>query len=152
MNASQNIPLFTDTSTDWHKEGIPSNYSVNLDVGINEYQFGRTTPNNKFVVSTGLVDKPYGIEMVGGSKKSKSKTGSKSKKPSSSLLNKIKKSFENIKALVGLKSSTKKMDITKSKTIVKSKTYKKKKVVKKSTNAKTTKAKTTKKKKVMKKM
>jgi hypothetical protein len=150
MNASQNIPLFTDTSTDWHKEGIPSNYSVNLDVGINEYQFGRTTPNNKFVVSTGLVDKPYGIEMVGGSKKSKSKTGSKSKKPSSSLLNKIKKSFENIKALVGLKSSTKKMDITKSKkskTTVKSKTYKKKKIVKKST-----KAKTTKKKKVMKKM
>ena len=161
MNASQNIPLYTDTSTDWHKEGVPSNYSVNLDVGINEYQFGRTTPNNKFVVSTGLVDKPYGIEMVGGNKKkSKSKTSSKSKKPSSSLLNKIKKSFENIKALVGLKSSTKKIGIKKSKkskttvkskvmskVMSKSKTTKKKKIVKKST-----KAKTTKKKKVMKKM
>jgi hypothetical protein len=134
MNVSQNIPLYTDTSTSWHNAGVPSDLTVNLDTGVNEYQFGRTTPNNKFVVSTGLVNKPYGVEMVGGSKK-KSKPKTNTKKPSATLLNKIKKSFENIKALVGLKSDTKKIVVKKS-TKSKPLSDKKKKVVKKLTKSK----------------
>jgi len=67
------IPLYTQTSYDWHckKDQINKPYAVDLNVGTNEYIFGRTTPNNKFIVSTGLINdpRPYGIQMVGGKKK-----------------------------------------------------------------------------------
>ena len=67
------IPLYTQTSYDWHCQKNQPNkpYAVDLNVGTNEYIFGRTTPNNKFIVSTGLINdpKPYGIQMVGGKKK-----------------------------------------------------------------------------------
>ena len=80
------IPLYTQTSYDWHcnKNQNPKPYAVDLNVGTNEYIFGRVTPDNKFIVSTGLINdpKPYGIQMVGG-KKSKSK--SKSKKGGNNL-------------------------------------------------------------------
>jgi hypothetical protein len=69
MKGGQYMELYSDTSKDWHNKGSIPNLAVNLDVGINEYTFGRTTPNNNFIVSTGLVKKPYGVEMVGGSKK-----------------------------------------------------------------------------------
>ena len=76
------IPLYTQTTHDWHCNKNQPNkpYAVDLNVGTNEYIFGRVTPNNQFIVSTGLVNnpKPYGIQMVGG-KKNKSKTKSKSK-------------------------------------------------------------------------
>lgn len=69
MKGGQYMQLYSDTSKDWHNKGSIPNLAVNLDVGINEYTFGRTTPNNNFIVSTGLVKKPYGVEMIGGSKK-----------------------------------------------------------------------------------
>ena len=83
------IPLYTQTSHDWHCNKNQPNkpYAVDLNVGTNEYIFGRVTPNNKFIVSTGLVNdpKPYGIQMVGGKKtKSKSKPKPKSKPKSKS--------------------------------------------------------------------
>ena len=75
-----NIPLYVQSSHDWHcnKNQNPKPFAVDLNAGTNEYIFGRVTPNNKFIVSTGLVKTPskYGIEMVGG-KKSKSKKQSK---------------------------------------------------------------------------
>ena len=74
---SEKIPLYTLTSYDWYNKVQQNNkpYAVNTDVGINEYTFGRTTPDNKFIVATGLVmnKKPFGIEMVGGKKKLKLK-------------------------------------------------------------------------------
>ena len=74
------IPLYVQSSHDWHcnKNQNPKPFAVDLNAGTNEYIFGRVTPNNKFIVSTGLVKTPskYGIEMVGG-KKSKSKKQSK---------------------------------------------------------------------------
>ena len=86
------IPLYTQTSYDWHcnKNQNPKPYAVDLNVGTNEYIFGRVTPDNKFIVSTGLINdpKPYGIQMVGGKKsksKSKSTSKSKSKKGGSNL-------------------------------------------------------------------
>ena len=69
MKGGQYMELYSDTSKDWHNKGSVPNLAVNLDVGINEYMFGRTTPNNNFIVATGLVKKPYGVEMIGGSMK-----------------------------------------------------------------------------------
>jgi hypothetical protein len=81
MNLNNHIPLYSDTSPGWHNEGQKSPYAVDLSVGVNEYTFGRTTPNNKFVVSTGLVNKPFGIEMTGAGKTKKKKdTKTKQKK------------------------------------------------------------------------
>ena len=69
------IPLYTQTTHDWHCNKNQPNkpYAVDLNVGTNEYIFGRVTPDNKFIVTTGLVKdpKPYGIKMVGGKKKNK---------------------------------------------------------------------------------
>ena len=67
------IPLFTQTSDDWHcnKNLVNKPLAVGLNAGTNEYIFGRVTPNNKFIVSTGLINSPnsYGVQMVGGNKK-----------------------------------------------------------------------------------
>jgi hypothetical protein len=73
INKNQNIPLYSLTSNDWANPGAEPSYAVNLDVGINEYTFSRTTPNNDFIVSTGLVNTPTGIEMVGSGKSKKIK-------------------------------------------------------------------------------
>jgi hypothetical protein len=108
---SENIPLYSDTSTDWHIKGNPSNLAVDLNVGINEYQFGRPTPDNKFVVSTGLVNKPFGVEMVGSGKKRVKKT--KKTKESLSILNKIKKSFTNIVKGISVAVTVKKSNVKK---------------------------------------
>ena len=62
----QYIPLYSQTSPDWSSQLTPKSYAVDLDVGINEYQFSRTLPNNKFIVATGLVNDKLGVEMVGG--------------------------------------------------------------------------------------
>ena len=65
------MQLYTTTSPGWNfsPNDKTQNNAVNLDVGINEYTFGRTTPDNKFVVSTGLITNSGGVEMVGGSVK-----------------------------------------------------------------------------------
>ncbi len=79
---SQKIPLYTQTSYDWHCDKNQQNkpYAVDLNVGTNEYIFGRTTPDNNFIVSTGLINdpKPLGIQMIGGLKKKSKKGGSQS--------------------------------------------------------------------------
>ena len=65
----QYIPTYTLTTQDWHLSNQVPPYAVDLNAGINSYVFGRTTPNNDFVVATGLVNNCNGIEMVGGKKK-----------------------------------------------------------------------------------
>ena len=92
VNRNQNIPLYSQTSNDWGNKG-ESNYAVNLDVGINEYIFSRTTPNNDFIVSTGLVNDPLGIKMVGGRKNLKKKESNPVKKESKS----VKKESKSVK-------------------------------------------------------
>ena len=116
------IPLYTQTSYDWHcnKNQNPKPYAVDLNVGTNEYIFGRVTPDNNFIVSTGLINnpKPFGIQMVGGKKsksKSNSKSNSKSKKGGSNLyeLNNFKNNeliynaLDKINKLNGLGANTK---------------------------------------------
>ena len=62
---SSDIALPTLTTLDWHKENqYPIPYAADTSVGINEYQFGRTTPNNKFIVASGLVLGKDGLEMT----------------------------------------------------------------------------------------
>ena len=73
MKGGEFMPLYSDTSKDWHNSGVIPNLAVNLDVGMNEYTFGRTTPDNKFIVATGLIKKPYGVEMIGGGNTKNSK-------------------------------------------------------------------------------
>jgi hypothetical protein len=140
-NSDNQIPLYTTTSRDWHVNGEDANYAVDLNVGVNEYIFGRTTPDNKFVVSTGLVtDSKNGIEMTGGGYSTKNiiKKGKKSiKKIKSSIgsfISKIQDSLKE-KSSVPKKKTVKKS--TKPVTTVKS-SVPKKKTVKKSTKPVTT--------------
>ena len=115
MYGGESIPLYTDTSLDWHNQNAVPNYAVDLNVGVNEYTFGRTTPDNKFIVSTGLVSKPYGIEMTGGKKSKVVK-----KKKESSLTNKVSKFFVDSKdVLVKPFESTPNKKVSKSKKPVK---------------------------------
>jgi hypothetical protein len=103
MNLNGQIPLYSETSPDWHNKGQKLPYAVDLNAGINEYIFGRTTPNNKFVVSTGLVNKPYGIEMTGAGKtKQKKDTKTKQKKETKTKQKKDSKTKQknNRKALI----------------------------------------------------
>ena len=72
MKGGQFIPTYTETSPGWHNAYSHSPYAVDLNVGVNEYTFSRPTPDNKFVVSTGLINTQSGVEMIGG-KKSKPK-------------------------------------------------------------------------------
>jgi len=99
MYGGEAIPLYTDTSLDWHNQNAVPNYAVDLNVGVNEYTFGRTTPDNKFIVSTGLVSKPFGIEMTGG-KKSKVVKKKNPVKKNLSLGNKVEKFFVDSKDTV----------------------------------------------------
>jgi len=80
-NPDTSIRLYNDYSKDWHypntlQQNIP--YAIDSSAGINEYQFGRTTPDNNFIVASSLVKTNVGIEMTGGTKK-KTKPKSKSK-------------------------------------------------------------------------
>ena len=89
MYNEQDIPLYTTTSHGWHNENEPSPYLVGLNAGINEYQFSRPTPDNKFMTSTELIkDNNIGIQMVGGKPL---KNRSKVVKKDSTLLKKYSK-------------------------------------------------------------
>ena len=68
IKGGEPINIYTQTSGDWNSTNNYKSYAVDLDVGINEYIFGRTTPTNQFIVSTGLVNDNQGIRMVGGKK------------------------------------------------------------------------------------
>jgi len=92
-NPDTSIRLYNDYSQDWHYPNTPQKkipYAIDSSAGINEYQFGRTTPNNKFIVATGLVKNKIGIEMTGGAK-------SKKRKPKSSVMKVAKKVGSSIK-------------------------------------------------------
>jgi hypothetical protein len=69
------IPVYSQTSPGWNSiKGEEAGYqpfAVDMDVGYNEYIFGRTTPNNDFVVTTGLVKDPMGFQMTGAGKSNK---------------------------------------------------------------------------------
>ena len=132
-NPDTSIRLYDDYSKDWHYPGTPESqipYAIDSSAGINEYQFGRTTPDNKFIVATGLVKNNVGIEMTGGKKK---KPKSKSK-PSTTkkVLKKVKSSVKKVVKSVG--SSVKKIvkKVKKSTTSKKSKSNSNPKSVKKS--------------------
>lgn len=102
------IPLHTLASPDWVNQGQkpgPPPYAADLSVGINEYQFGRTTPGNQFVVATGLVPKgPNNIEMIGAGKKKrrtrKKSTKSTAKKVTNSVSKAGKVVFNKTKSVV----------------------------------------------------
>ena len=66
--SSNKIPLFSDTSPGWYFHGEKEPLAVDSSVGINEYTFGRTTPDNKFIVATGLVDQNGVVKMTGAGK------------------------------------------------------------------------------------
>lgn len=126
MKGGEPMPLYTTTSPDWHDPQQPAPLAVDLDVGINEYQFGRTTPDNKFVVATGLVDNPQGVEMVGGKKstdKKKKMKKSTTKKPKT-IVNKVISGSKNLfektkKAIMGDEDKKKVKKVDKKKTVTK---------------------------------
>lgn len=126
----QSIPLYTTTSPDWHEAKQHAPLAVDLDVGINEYTFGRTTPDNKFVIATGLVNNPQGVEMVGGKKSTiekkkvkKSPSKKLNTKKSESIINKVvygsKNLFEKTKKAIMGNTSTKKTKVKKEKKVKK---------------------------------
>ncbi len=74
-NASQGrIATYAYYTPDWYDVGEKRPFAVDATVGINEYQFGRTTPDNKFVVASGLVGNDTGLLMTGGKKTVKRRT------------------------------------------------------------------------------
>ena len=86
-----NIYVDTQTSPGWHMQNDPTKtYAIDINAGYNDYMFSRTTPDNKFITTTGLElnKKTDSFELVGGSKKkvksdkNKSKETSKPKKDS----------------------------------------------------------------------
>jgi len=77
------IATYADYSKDWTnaEDSGSRNLAVDSSVGYNEYVFGRTTPQNQFVVATGLLEDKTGLLMTGaGLKKSKKKKESVPKK------------------------------------------------------------------------
>lgn len=99
-NPDTSIRLYDDYSKDWHYPGTPESqipYAIDSSAGINEYQFGRTTPDNKFIVATGLVKNNVGIEMTGGKKKKKSKTKTTKKVDKSTSVKKNNKKCRIVK-------------------------------------------------------
>jgi hypothetical protein len=113
MRGGENIPLYADTSPDWHNADQKAPLAVDLNVGINENQFSRTTPDGSFITATGVVNTPNGVEMVGGkkSKKSSSKKTMSKKSSSKKPLSKktmSKKSSSTKKKMSKKPSSTKK--------------------------------------------
>lgn len=167
-NASQGrIATYAYYTPDWYDVGEKRPFAVDATVGINEYQFGRTTPDNKFVVASGLVGNDTGLLMTGGKKKmskssTKKSTRKSTKKPTKKPTKKItpKKTPSNkktpnkttpntqkdenflksVRKLFGMNSTTKKPSNNKSSTKPKTK----KSPVKKSSTKKTSTKKTTK--------
>ena len=71
---SSPIPTQIDSSPGWHYRGQKIDYAVDATAGINDYVFGRTTPDNHFIVATGLAKHDGQIELTGAGK-------AKAKKP-----------------------------------------------------------------------
>jgi hypothetical protein len=71
---SSPIPTQIDSSPGWHYRGQKIDYAVDTTAGINDYVFGRTTPDNHFIVASGLAKHDGQIELTGAGK-------AKAKKP-----------------------------------------------------------------------
>jgi DNA-directed RNA polymerase III subunit RPC6/RNA polymerase primary sigma factor/RNA exonuclease 1 len=123
MKGGQFIPTYTETSPGWHNEFSNAPYAVDLNVGINEYMFSRPTPDNKFVVSTGLINTPSGVEMIGGKKSKKTNKKDSEKKKSIKTIKTTKKDSEKKKSRTTTKKNSEKK---KSKTTIKKDSEKKK--------------------------
>jgi hypothetical protein len=84
---SSPIPTQIDSSPGWHYRGQKIDYAVDATAGINDYVFGRTTPNNSFIVASGLAKHDGQIELTGAGKAKKPKAAKpkagkpKAKKP-----------------------------------------------------------------------
>ena len=144
------IATYAQYSPDWYDIGERRPFAVDATVGINEYQFGRTTPDNKFVVASGLVGNDTGLLMTGGKKtvKNRKTTPKKvttplkkksivSKKPAKNSDENFLKSFRKLFGMNSNKNSVPKKTTTKKSTV--------KKTAKKSTVKKTAKKSTVKK-------
>jgi len=110
LKGGDSIPLAVDFSKDWeYKNSEQTPYSVDLNVGVNEYVFGRTTPDNRFIVSSGIVKNDSGMQLTGGAvskdKKKKSKIMKKSKtmKKPKTMKKKIIKVDDNKNKLIKIK-------------------------------------------------
>ena len=99
QKGGQYIPTYVLSSNDWHNKATnPIPLATDISVGYNEYIFGRTTPTNDFVVSTGLSEGKYGLEMTmpsgfSGSCGTKMMGGSKQKNRGSMILQKDRRSM-----------------------------------------------------------
>ena len=97
------IPLQTIATSDWTNPGQkpgPPPYAASSSVGWNEYQFGRTTPDNKFVVATGLVPGKNSLEMIGAGKKKRSRSKSVLSKSANTIKKTGKVVFNKTKSVV----------------------------------------------------
>ena len=122
VGLQDNIYVDTQTSFGWHNQNdVNKMYSVDINAGYNDYMFSRTTPDNKFITTTGL-ELHKGInsfELVGGKKKVSSKKKEPKKKPKKEdlkkkLLNSFSTVYEKIK-----KSGKKLTNYIKSETFIK---------------------------------
>ena len=108
VGLKDNIYVDTQTSTGWHNQNdVGKMYSVDINAGYNDYMFSRTTPDNKFITTTGL-ELHKGLnsfELVGGKKKEDLKKNIKNS--FLKTFEKIKKSGENIIDFVKSKISKK---------------------------------------------
>jgi hypothetical protein len=124
-----NIYVDTQTSPGWHMQNDPTKtYAVDINAGYNDYMFSRTTPNNKFITTTGLElnKKTDSFELVGGGKKKVKSDKNKEKEVKKEefkkvfknaflkIFDKIKKGVKKIKNTTSLKNTPKK-DSAKSK-------------------------------------
>ncbi len=150
-NASQGrIATYAYYTPDWYDVGEKRPFAVDATVGINEYQFGRTTPDNKFVVASGLVGNDTGLLMTGGKKKVSKRSTKKPVKKSVPKKSTPKKSpskkmtlnsekdenfLKSVRKLFGMNTTNKKKT---------NKAQNKKLSIKKSTTKKLSKRKTTK--------
>ena len=80
MAEDEYIKTMVDATPGWYEPGTPNNQkpiTVDLNALINDHVFGRTTPDNKFVVASDIVKTPSGIQMIGGAKPQNPKTPKK---------------------------------------------------------------------------
>jgi len=81
---SSPIPTQIDSSPGWHYRGQKVDYAVDATAGINDYVFGRPTPDNHFIVASGLAKHDGQIELTGAGKAKAKKPAAKkpaAKKP-----------------------------------------------------------------------
>jgi hypothetical protein len=124
VGIKDNIYVDTQTSFGWYNQNdVGKMYSVDINAGYNDYMFSRTTPDNKFITTTGL-ELHKGLnsfELVGGKKKVNSKKELNKESKKEDFKEKLKDSF--FKTCEKIKKSGKKLT-----NYIKSKTFTKKEI------------------------